>query len=84
MTELIRQYERDIETIRRRITELKQRSVSSRSDDEGSLRDRIELLQDEMYELMYSAALMKRVTGPKPITPSSAALLAKAAGDAAC
>ena len=81
MTELIKQYERDIELIRGRITELKESGIP---DEAGSLRDRIELLQTEMYELMYSAALMRKETGPKPITPSTAALMAKASGDAAC
>ena len=83
MTELIRQYEKDIELIRGRITELKEKSRTQSSTEDGSLHDRIELLRDEMYELMYSAALMRKVTGPKPITPSAAALM-KGVGDAAC
>ena len=84
MTELIKQYERDIELIRGRIAELKMKEREQCGPEDGSLRDRIELLRDEMYELMYSAALMRRVTGPKPITPSTAALLLKEVGDAAC
>ncbi len=81
MTELIKQYERDIAMIRGQITEL---SARKGSEEEGSLRDRIELLRTEMYELMYSVALMRKETGPKPITPSMAALMSKASGDAAC
>ena len=84
MTELIRQYEKDIELIRGRIKELKTEAGSvTNADNEGSLRDRIELLQTEMYEMMYETAVMRRKTEPKPITPSMAARMA-AAGDAAC
>ncbi|MBR4554756.1 MAG: hypothetical protein IKO27_04090 [Ruminococcus sp.] len=82
MTELIKEYERQIEAVRRRSAELKRRMLLTTDIDEiNSLRSRTELLEEEMYELMYSAALMRRNVAPKPITPSFAARMA---GDAAC
>lgn len=80
MTELIRQYERDISLLRGRLAELRERAAHGGEDD--ALRERTELLQQEMYELMYQTAVMRRRAGPKPVTPSLAALTR--AGDAAC
>ncbi len=84
MKELIRQYEHDIETIRGRIAQLKEDSRRRMDTDElNELRSRTELLETEMYEMMYSAALMRRITAPKPPSPSYAARQTAAAGDAA-
>lgn len=84
MTELIRQYESDIEQIRGRITVLKVRCRARSYEEDDSLRERIGLLEEEVRELMYSLALMRRTMEPKPVNPSFAALMAEAAGDAAC
>ena len=76
MKKLIRLYEKDIKALERRITELTSLEQTS------ELRDRIELLQTERLELMYSAAMMRRRLAPPPALPSLR--YSKAKGDAVC
>ncbi len=85
MTTLIIQYERDIKNIRRRLSELKAHCNDQMNVEElNLLHGRIELLETEMYEMMYSLAGMRRLTAPKPPTPSMAACISLTEGDAAC
>lgn len=81
MNELIIQYEKEIEALARRSEDLKKLSRSRMQTKEHDLLlARIELLNAERYELMYSLALMKKHTGAKSPSPS----LRYRAGDAAC
>ena len=85
MTKLIRQYERDINALRGRLEVLRELAKRGGIDERQELQRRIELIQTELYELMYQTARMRSIAGPKPITPSLAARRRTfPGGDAAC
>lgn len=75
MKKLLKTYEETICLLDGRIKELKNEIDSSRHTvkELNSLNTRIDLLKNEKYDLMRTAAQIRIILEPKPITPSLAA-----------
>ncbi|MBR1393769.1 MAG: hypothetical protein IJ561_08065 [Ruminococcus sp.] len=91
MKNLIDVYENDLVKLTERSRQLHEELRRGVPEEElASFQARCELLDRERYELMFSMALMKRLTSPKPPSPSLASYdwLEKEddapEGDAAC
>lgn len=75
MKKILDSYEKTIAQLTVRIGELKDEMKSTYLPVEqlNKLRDRIELLQTEKYDLMFTAAQIRTHLGGKPLSPSLAA-----------
>lgn len=75
MKKILDSYEKTIAQLTVRIGELKDEMKISQLPVEqlNKLRDRIELLQTEKYDLMFTAAQIRTHLGGKPLSPSLAA-----------
>ena len=86
MEKLIIQYEKEIAGLRVRKAELE--GLCRTGGDTDSLARRIELIQDEITDMMYSVMLMRRWLEPVRPSPSVSATNSRRdtvpEGDAAC
>lgn len=75
MKKILNSYEKTIAQLTVRIGELKDEMKVSHLPVEqlNKLRDRIEFLQTEKYDLMFTAAQIRTHLGEKPLSPSLAA-----------
>lgn len=75
MKKILDSYEKTIAQLTVRISELKEQLKSSRLpvSELNIIKERIELLQTEKYDLMFTAAQIRTYLEEKPLTPSLAA-----------
>ncbi len=75
MEKILKNYEEIIEQLERRIEMLVQMSKDSRLTpaEHNDVTARIELLRSEKYDLMHTAAQIRRHLAPKPLSPSQLA-----------